>query len=304
MYPHNTCQNQKNTMPDKTVSACTRLKVLLHVPVITAIYFLTMYFSDTALAVCRPGICAVTLYICMNLCSMLAVIHLYSKYILKSTFGEMYLAKPGPGLKWCMAALLLPAAEDLFYLMFIDGRLETHGLFQPGLVTVLYTDLFSSGLRTAVSDGLLFRGLALFIFQKGVQKKYAALLSGILYAGMPLLPVYGSPWCFQGMLQQSAALFLLGFALALVTLGTGSIWPSVVIHAAYNILSGDSHIIHIGIEQTYPALCTYTLLRDDWLTAGIPSPDSLYTALPSMFVFVIIIVFFIRKESLWNTARY
>ena len=36
-----------------------------------------------------------------------------------------------------------------------------------------------------------------------------------------------------------------GIALALVTEQTGSIWSSVIIHCLYNILSGESQILHV-----------------------------------------------------------
>lgn len=302
MYPHNIYQNRKNIDPNKGASAGVRIRVLLHVPVIIVIHFLTVFFSETALQICRPGIAAVTLYICMDLCSLLAVIYLYSKYILKTSFAEMYLAKPFPSLKWCMASAVLPAASDLFYLIFVKGDLQYGGFAQNGFFTILYTDIFSRGLRIALSEGLLFRGFALHIFQKSFHKKQAALLSGILYACIPVIPIDGSSWFFDGILQQTAAVFLTGYALSLITLNTGSIWSSVVIHAACNILSGDSHIIHISMEQPYPALWTYTLENDDRLTAGIPSVDCIYTALPSMLIFVLIILYlFFTKRRPYGT---
>lgn len=296
MYPHNIYQNQKNTIPDKSTHSCVQLKVLLHVPAVIVIYYLTAFFSETALQVCRPGIPAVTLYVIMDLCSLLAVIVLYSKYILKAPAMEMNLGKPYPSLSWCMAAVLLPAAADLFYLLFINGTLHAGGLWQQGLIPVLYSDICSIGMRAAVSDGALFRGFTLYVFQRGFQKKHAALLSSLLYACIPLIPVNGSGWYFHGILQQTAALFLTGYALSMITLETGSIWSSVAVHAGYKILSGDSHILHISTEQAYPAIWTYTLDNDSRLTAGIPGIDCLYTALPAMMPFIfIILLFYIQR---------
>ncbi len=93
---------------------------------------------------------------------------------------------------------------------------------------------------------------------------------------------------------------LAGTGLALITCQTGSIWSSVVVHMLFNLLSGDSQIIHIDVEQIFPALWTYTVDSQSHLLVGIPGSRTIDYGIPAIIGFVVLIfiaLFYMRKDN-------
>ncbi len=74
----------------------------------------------------------------------------------------------------------------------------------------------------ALGEELVFRGVVLSGLLGVFQARTAALVSAMLFATIHLSPL--------GFLH----LGLLGYILARVRLGTGSLWPCMLIHGGYN----------------------------------------------------------------------
>lgn len=83
---------------------------------------------------------------------------------------------------------------------------------------------------------------------------------------------------------------IIGWALSLVTIQSRSIWSAVVIHGMYNILSGESQILHIDMEQNFPSIWTYTVNTENPLLTGINGAVGFTAALPAVVGFIVIII--------------
>jgi membrane protease YdiL (CAAX protease family) len=107
-------------------------------------------------------------------------------------------------------------------------------------------------LAPAVCEELLFRGAILGLLKQRLPAIIAVLISALMFAAL-----HGSPWRF---LPQ----FVVGIALAVLTLRSGSVLPAILLHAIYNGLlwALDAHnatVREVGWLQT--------LIDTPWLAA-------------------------------------
>ena len=268
-----------------------KAKALLHVVAVYLIAVFTNSFSMVALRLHMSVAAGSFLYNCLNIWSVFTAVYLYAKYVMRLSLPEVYCKKPLLLRRWGVAAALLPAAVDGFYLLFAKGTLMPGELTRQKLLQIFASSVFGVGFRAAVTEELLYRGLALRALQKGFGRKGAVCASGFLYAlaQCEWFPLDGKEW-----LWTLTVTFITGTSLALVVCETGSIWSAVLIHGLYRIFSGDGRILHIAAEQNVPSVWTYVLETDNRLLAGLPGIDMLYTALPSVLGFLLIGLLAIR----------
>lgn len=144
---------------------------------------------------------------------------------------------------------------------------------------------------------MLFRGLAFASLQKELGKKAGIVFSSLLYTSVHFVHISSYSW--NDLFFLAIASFISGMAYTLITCATGSIWSSVVIHILYNILSGNSDVLHISATETLFTICTYRLKSSNILIAGARGGD-IDTALPSItgyLIVIVIAVLYIKKNQ-------
>ncbi len=264
-----------------------KIKALMHMAAVFSIFFLADAFSATAFLLCSPGLEAETWYICLHIASVWIAASLYAKYVLKIPGFLQSPAKAATIPRWCIGAAALPAALDIFYLVFVPGTLQQGVTGTKALFETLYTGILSWGLRSSITEEILFRRLALCPLQKELGEKKGLLLSA-LFASCTQFAAAG-PLGWQMSALFLFAKFSANMALALAACQTGSIRPCIAIHALFLILFADSPIFHIAIEPAHPAVWIYTPKNSHWFFTGIPGIPQPDTAFPAMIGFGILI---------------
>ena len=264
------------------------LKMVISLLVGYAIFFLVINFSSAAYQICKePWIHGRLLAMVMQLSSLIFCLYLYTQYVLKSSFSDLYIRRGKRENIWYLIALIVPAGICSFYLIFVPGSLKIGDYRLDEMIAMLISGILLSGVTTAITEELIFRGLMLKSVETLLGKRIAILISSLLFAVYHLVNIDVSD--SRKVMLVLTGTMLAGLALGLVTIHMESIWPSVMIHAMYNILGGDSALINISNDQLFPALFSYTLKTDRWMLAGIPGTDDMETALPAMVGFAIII---------------
>lgn len=255
----------------------TKRKALLHIFAVFTIFFLTDSFCNEiiqmAFSICSSTALLTALYTCLDILNIWILVHLYAKYVLKASLRELYLGRPLPVFRWCTAGIAVPFAADIMYFIFTRGEFGI-GTHPPAyLASLLFYDLWGFGLRTAVTEGILFWGLLLCGLEKGFGKRAGLLASAFVYAvsGFPISN--GLTGIEAADVGQLLLLFLMGLACLLITVKTGSVWTSVVIHFLYNVLSGSACILHIDTRQDFPAVFTYTFESKNIIFTSLPLPS-------------------------------
>lgn len=276
-----------------------KIKTIFHVVAAWIMLVLTSEFSLTvAYDICDINPWARILYVILNISSLLTAFYLYTRYIMKIKMHDLRLGKPFPERKWCITAVIMPLAICCFYLLFVKGTFASQNLTMKEMINALTLSVLSLGILPAVTEEMVFRGMILSTLQSTFGKKTAVCISSILFALYHLEYIDGSDWKKVVLLILSVG--IIGYALSLVTLQSRSIWSAVVIHGMYNILSGESQILHIDMEQNFPAIWTYTVSTKNPLLTGINGAVGFTAAIPAVAGFIIIIMmvkYYEKKEK-------
>lgn len=272
-----------------------KIKSLLHMAAVFAIFIFTHSFCSEVIGMAfRIFDCVrfiLVLYICLDILNVWIAVFLYSKYVLKMHLSEMYLGKPLPVLRDCIGYMAVPFVIDAAYFIFTKGEFKIGCCTKGELVSILFHEVFSSGFRTALTEGIIFRGMLFRIVQKGFGNKAGILISNFFYAAASFIFYNSFAWNESGYLAAFLLAFLLGLTFTLITFETGSVWLSVVIHFLYNTLSGNSYILHITARQDFPAIFTYTVKSGGILFTDIPAPSI------AVFLILVLMVLIHRKRG-------
>jgi len=254
-----------------------KMRTVLHAFAAVVVFFLTdsccHQLIRMAVSVCSSAVFLTALYTCLDILNVWITVFLYSKYVMKVSLQKIYLGKPFPAFRQCMAALAVPLAVDAAYFILTKGEFKTGCYTQDGLVSILFHEVFSSGLRTALTEGMIFRGMLFRIMQKGFGNKAGILISSFFYAAASFIFYNSFAWNESDYPETFLLAFLMGLAFTLITFETGSVWLSVVIHFLYNALSGNSYILHIDTRQDFPAIFTYTVKSGGIFFTNIHNPS-------------------------------
>ena len=230
-----------------------KIKCTFHIAIAFILIQLTYEFSIAfAYGICEKNPYVRILYVTFAILSLLTMIYLYTKYIIRIQMQDLFLGMPLPKKKWCITAVLMPVLICLFYIFFTKGTFEKGNLTYKEIIDVVTISILSSGIKAAVTEEIVFRGMILRLLQNTFGKKCAVFVSSFLFAVYHFDGIDTSD--IKKVIMMIISVEIAGIALALVTEQTGSIWSSVMIHCLYNILSGESQIFHIDVAQNFPAI--------------------------------------------------
>ena len=248
-----------------------------------------------AYGICEKNPYVRILYVTFAILSLLTMIYLYTKYIIRIQMQDLFLGMPLPKKKWCITAVLMPVLICLFYIYFTKGTFEKGNLTYKEIIDVVTISILSSGIKAAVTEEIVFRGMILRLLQNTFGKKCAVFVSSFLFAVYHFDGIDTSD--IKKVIMMIISVEIAGIALALVTEQTGSIWSSVMIHCLYNILSGESQIFHIDVAQNFPAIWMYTVNSKNMLLTGINGSVGFTASIPTMAGFTGIILMVIYDEK-------
>ena len=102
-----------------------KIKCTFHIAIAFILIQLTDEFSIAfAYGICEKNPYVRILYVTFAILSLLTMIYLYTKYIIRIQMQDLFLGMPLPKKKWCITAVLMPVLICLFYIFFTKGTLE------------------------------------------------------------------------------------------------------------------------------------------------------------------------------------
>lgn len=275
-----------------------KIKYLLTIPLGYLFLSFARNFSLTIFRTHIPTPLDNMIYVCLDILAVCFLVFLYNTYILKGRWQDIYVCRPVPRLKWVAAAILLSIFILCCCLFLTEGTFVKEKLTKEQFMEVISITLLSDGLRAGITEELIFRGFIFGSLRKMKGTKTAVVVSSVFFAAMHLVNIDISN--IYNVIRLLTAISIVGCAFALIVLETGSIWSTVAFHAIYNILSGDTNIIHVSTEQLFPAIWSYTPVREyRWIT-GIIGSNDIETGLPAMAGFIIVgivALYLIKKKN-------
>lgn len=278
-----------------------KIKYLLTIPLGYLILSLSRNFSLTVFRYNIPIPLDEIIYVSLDILAVLFLVYLYDKYVLKIHWQDIYVCKPVPQVKWVVAAVLLSTFVLVCCIFLTKGTFIKEEISIQEKIDLAFNTILGGGVRAAITEEVIFRGLIFSSLQKMKGTKFAVAGSSILFAVMHLVNIDTSN--VYNVISLLIAIFLIGCAFALIVLETGSIWSGVVFHGLYNVISGDMDILHVSAAESFPAIWLYKPVKEyRWIT-GIIGSDDIETGLPAMIGFVIVIIvalYLIKKKRQIN----
>lgn len=162
---------------------------------------------------------------------------------------------------WIVCAVLMPAAVCGAFLL-LPGRWEAVSM--PDTPALICAAVFYLGLGTGVVEEAVFRGVLLTAVERRWNRFAAVLAPSAAFAALHLA---GSPLDLLSALQLLAAGTAVGVLFSLVTLASGGIWASALMHGLWNIVMIGG-IVHIGPSGDPSSLFSYVTDTHSRLLTG------------------------------------
>ena len=184
------------------------------------------------------------------------------RYALRANLPAYRITVPRFEPVWCAAAVLMPGLVCGVYLLLpghwaIPERQESVGNIIA--VMILYV-----GIAAGIVEEAVFRGVLMTALERRWGRTAAVLIPSVLFG---VLHILDNDLDAASAIQLLIAGTMVGVLFSLVTLETGSIWSSALIHGVWNsVILG---VLHIGPEAYRWSLFSYVPESGSfWLTGG------------------------------------
>ena len=150
------------------------------------------------------------------------------------------------------------------------------------------------GLAAGIVEEAMFRGVIMTALERRWNRYVAVIAPSVLFG---LSHIIGADLDTLSIIQLIVAGSLVGILFSLVTLESGNIWNSALMHAVWNtILVGG--ILHIGTSRNDLFIFNYTLdSRSFLVTGGDFGVEASVFAVIGYGIFILIAAWMLRRKS-------
>ncbi len=281
-----------------------KMVALLQIPVVWWMVTYASYFGlKISNHLARSYIGSILSYQCLSFFGLLLIFDLYCHYILQKKKNLYIRQMPDRWLLYGIWAIALPLALIVFYLTMVQGRLYSYHPSAGDVIGAVFATLLYGGLFRTGSYGILYRG---FLFSE--LKKAWGPVGGMVIFNVALflfqLPHrYLSDWKSYAMVFASVCISQT--ALCLVIENCRSIWPAVLIDAAFEMLFCNNYLFYINgmRDLTWDGsgiIYEYLIDSSNMLLIGVDDLTryDIATSLPAMVGYGLLLIF--MSIRLWK----
>ena len=197
--------------------------------------------------------------------------------------------------KWILIALLLSIAVKGIYLLTAPGKYISSGMSWEQMLQTLSAGIFFTGIAAGFVEELVFRGVILHLVEKTWNRKAAVLLPSVMFG---LVHIMGRKFSLGSCLLVVLSGTMVGVMFSMVTIESGSIWNSGIVHAVWNIviIGGGLSVGEVVDEHS---VMTYVLDTKSFVfTGGEFGIESSVVALAGYFIVTAIAVWYTGRRKL------
>jgi len=193
---------------------------------------------------------------------------LIAKYIFERLFhfdlSELGISKFSLKWKWIIISILLPIAVIAAYVLFIPGEWVSSDLSVKQKFELLSAGIFYIGFGAGFVEEIIFRGAIFHLLKKAWNIKIAVLVPSILFG---ILHILGMQFSLGSSILVILAGTAVGIMFSMITIESGSVWCSGLVHAMWNaIISGGGLTIAGQPEES--SIVTYVLKTNAFAISG------------------------------------
>ncbi len=199
---------------------------------------------------------------------------------------------------WAVSALVLPALVILMVTR-TAGNWSITSMNAEELSYAIVDAAAYYGLAAGIVEEAMFRGVIMTVLEQRWNRYAAVIAPSVLFG---LSHIIGADLDFLSTIQLIVAGSLVGILFSLVTLESGNIWNSALMHAVWNTLLVGG-ILHIGVSRNDLFIFNYTLdSRSFLVTGGDFGVEASVFAVIGYGIFILIAAWMLRRKRIKCTV--
>ncbi len=193
---------------------------------------------------------------------------------------------------WLLIGVLFPLSVICIYVIFVPGKMVFAGMSGLKKFETLIRGVFFTGIAVGFVEEMVFRGVLLHSLEEVWNTKTAVIVSSILFG---IVHIFGGGLSPVSCLMTVLSVAIIGIAFSLITIETGTVWSSGIVHAVWNFIFGS--VLSISTKTNDSAITTYVLATKSMaLTGGDFGIESSVISLMGYVIVLIIALYLIKSE--------
>lgn len=194
---------------------------------------------------------------------------------------------------WLLTGILLPLSIIGIYVIFVPGELIFTEMSSLKRFETLISGALFTGIATGFVEEMAFRGVLLHSLEKAWNTKTAVIVSSFLFG---IVHILGGGFSPVSCLMTVLSVTIIGIAFSLITIATGTVWNSVIVHTIWNFVFVSVLTISTIIKGS--TIITYLLdTKSIMLTGGEFGIESSVISLIGYVAISIIAIYILKSDK-------
>lgn len=222
------------------------------------------------------------------------LLKLFVEKLLNQKIEELGMPKFSLKAKWIAAAILLPAVVKAIYLLLFLGEYVSSGWSGSRIFATLSAGIAFTGIAAGFVEEMVFRGVILHFIKARWNRRTAVLVPSVLFG---FVHIIGMDFSVISCLLVLAAGTMVGIMFSMITIESGSVWNSGIVHAVWNIvIIGGGLAVNQSVDEY--AVMTYVLESKSFvLTGGEFGIEASLVSLAGYLAVTLAAVYMMKKKG-------
>lgn len=161
------------------------------------------------------------------------ILKMFISNIIKLPVSDFGIPKFKIKMRWVLTAILLPIIIKGSYLLIFSGEYISSNMDGNQIFNTLSAGVAFTGIAAGFVEEMVFRGVILNALKKRWNMKVAVIVPSMLFG---IVHVLGMDFSIGSCLLVIIAGTMVGVMFSMITIESGSVWNSGIVHAVWNIV--------------------------------------------------------------------
>lgn len=192
------------------------------------------------------------------------ILKMFISNIIKLPVSDFGIPKFEIKMRWGLTAILLPLIIKGSYLLIFSGEYISSNMNGNQIFNTLSAGVAFTGIAAGFVEEMVFRGVILNALKKRWNIKVAVIVPSMLFG---IVHVLGMDFSIGSCLLVIIAGTMVGVMFSMITIESGSVWNSGIVHAVWNIVIIGGGLT-IGEKMDKYSVMTYVLDSKSFAITG------------------------------------
>lgn len=192
------------------------------------------------------------------------ILKMFISNIIKFPVSDFGIPKFEIKMRWVLTAILLPLIIKGSYLLIFSGEYISSNMNGNQIFNTLSAGVAFTGIAAGFVEEMVFRGVILNALKKRWNIKVAVIVPSMLFG---IVHVLGMDFSIGSCLLVIIAGTMVGVMFSMITIESGSVWNSGIVHAVWNIVIIGGGLT-IGEKMDKYSVMTYVLDSKSFAITG------------------------------------